>query len=131
MYPAISCLSLPFANLVDTTDKREIMSQKEVQKVYFELMTKIRELGEPICSAPENQDLFFAEAPVGDYNSFDMRKFREDQEDAVLLCGVCPVRAMCAEYAIIGREEFGVWGGTTPAQRQAINKYRYKPVDKD
>jgi len=107
------------------------MSHKEVQKLYFELMTKIREMGEPICSAPEHQDLFFVELPVGYTNSLEMRKIRQDQDDAVALCSLCPVRAMCAEYAIIGREEFGVWGGTTPAQRQAINKNRYKPVEKD
>lgn len=107
------------------------MSQKQVQKLYFELMTRIREFGEPICSAPENQDLFFVEVPVGYVTNLQMAKINQDMADAVALCGVCPVRAMCAEYAILGREEFGVWGGTTPAQRQAINAKRYKPVERD
>lgn len=37
----------------------------------------------------------------------------------VELCASCPVQTECAAYAIAGRENFGVWGGLTPAERRA------------
>jgi WhiB family redox-sensing transcriptional regulator len=46
--------------------------------------------------------------------------FDEDREDAALaVCGGCPARAECLAYAL-DSEEFGVWGGTTPGQRDAL-----------
>ena len=38
---------------------------------------------------------------------------------AVALCSGCPARQACLAYAL-GHEEFGVWGGATPAQRDAL-----------
>lgn len=38
---------------------------------------------------------------------------------AKLLCAGCPVRALCLQYAV-EFEEFGVWGGSTPAERDAL-----------
>lgn len=40
--------------------------------------------------------------------------------DARKVCGRCPVRAACLDYALENREEFGMWGGTTPQERQKI-----------
>lgn len=34
------------------------------------------------------------------------------------LCERCPVRALCAEYAIANNEQFGVWGGLSPRERE-------------
>jgi WhiB family redox-sensing transcriptional regulator len=39
---------------------------------------------------------------------------------AKAVCEDCPVKAKCLEYALDAREEFGVWGGTTPRDRDAI-----------
>lgn len=35
-------------------------------------------------------------------------------------CKGCPVRDMCADYAITYREEFGIWGGTTFFERKKL-----------
>ncbi len=36
--------------------------------------------------------------------------------EAVAICAACPVRSDCLEY---GKDEtFGIWGGTTPADRR-------------
>lgn len=32
-------------------------------------------------------------------------------------CGPCPVRAECYAHALASKEQHGVWGGLTPAQR--------------
>ena len=38
--------------------------------------------------------------------------------------GECPVRAQCLELALRQQERFGVWGGKSPRQRQAIAAQR-------
>jgi WhiB family redox-sensing transcriptional regulator len=44
------------------------------------------------------------------------------------LCGLCPARQACAEYAIASNEPHGFWGGLSPKERQAIrNRGRGRP----
>jgi len=52
-----------------------------------------------------------------------------DLMEALLICGSCPVRADCLEYAITTRERHGVWGGTTPEQRRSLVLQRPVTVD--
>jgi hypothetical protein len=40
------------------------------------------------------------------------------QAEAVAWCVGCPARVECAAYAIAAAERFGIWGGTTPAERR-------------
>lgn len=42
------------------------------------------------------------------------------------VCAGCPVRRECADYAIRAREPYGVWGGLTEEEREAI----YATIDK-
>ncbi|MFG1703263.1 WhiB family transcriptional regulator [Nonomuraea sp. M3C6] len=41
-------------------------------------------------------------------------------ERAKHVCGGCPVREPCLEYALTTRQAYGVWGGTDPAQRREL-----------
>ncbi len=48
---------------------------------------------------------------------------------ALRICGTCPVRAQCLEYALSGADTWqgissGIWGGTTPVQRRVIRRTR-------
>ncbi|MCX4744208.1 WhiB family transcriptional regulator [Kitasatospora sp. NBC_01287] len=36
------------------------------------------------------------------------------------VCARCPVRAACLEFALATREPYGVWGGMTAEERQAV-----------
>ena len=36
------------------------------------------------------------------------------------VCERCPIINDCLEYAIIGEEAFGIWGGTTPEERKVL-----------
>ncbi|GAA2450792.1 WhiB family transcriptional regulator [Streptomyces glaucus] len=42
---------------------------------------------------------------------------RELEQRAQQICGDCPVRRRCAEFALVTRETYGVWGGLTEAER--------------
>ena len=40
------------------------------------------------------------------------------------VCRRCPFKDECREWAIVHQENAGVWGGTTPDEREAIRKRR-------
>jgi WhiB family redox-sensing transcriptional regulator len=45
---------------------------------------------------------------------------------AIAVCAACPVRAACLEWALRnwGIGQFGVWGGTVPAEREILRAGR-------
>jgi len=61
-----------------------------------------------------DSDLFFH--PDGDRGP--TRAAREQSAQAV--CATCPVIAQCGAQALASREPYGVWGGLTEGDREAI-----------
>jgi WhiB family redox-sensing transcriptional regulator len=48
------------------------------------------------------------------------KRMREAAAKAV--CARCPVRRRCVDWALSVGEAYGVWGGTTPAERDRIEQ---------
>ncbi len=48
------------------------------------------------------------------------RARRARERAAKALCAACAVQQACAAYAIASREPFGVWGGLSESDREAI-----------
>jgi WhiB family redox-sensing transcriptional regulator len=49
--------------------------------------------------------------------------FPEGNESAAMakaICAQCPVKQQCLDYAVETRENDGVWGGLTPAERRKL-----------
>ena len=44
----------------------------------------------------------------------------DDPSEALELCGRCPVRQDCLEYALEARERYGIWGGMTERERRRL-----------
>ncbi|MGH9000494.1 MAG: WhiB family transcriptional regulator [Acidimicrobiia bacterium] len=44
--------------------------------------------------------------------------------EAKAICGACPVRRRCAEFALATREKHGVWGGLTERERRRLLRQR-------
>jgi WhiB family transcriptional regulator, redox-sensing transcriptional regulator len=61
--------------------------------------------------AHADPDLFFPISSAG-------RGARQIVE-AKAICGGCPVRQACLEFALEHDLMYGIWGGTTPEDRQA------------
>lgn len=40
----------------------------------------------------------------------------------VARCAPCPARDACLTYAVAADEQYGIWGGTTAAQRAAARR---------
>lgn len=53
--------------------------------------------------------------------------FPEEDESAapaLEICAQCPVREDCLEFALITRQDDGVWGGLTGAERRRLRRRR-------
>ncbi len=42
--------------------------------------------------------------------------------EAKRICGLCPIRSACLEYALDNDERFGVWGGLSEKERLALRR---------
>ena len=66
-------------------------------------------------------ELLESSACAGRNDIFD----NEDQAaPAKLLCAACPVRQRCLDYAL-EYEEFGIWGGATPEERDELRGHPF------
>ncbi len=74
------------------------------------------------CSAVDSA-VFFPECPTGPAND------RSPYAAARAVCGRCPVTAECLDYALRNHERYGMWGGTTPAQRRTMKRGEPRPKE--
>jgi len=100
---------------------------KKIQESYLALSNALADLGkEPQCADPLYSDWFFVEA-VYEEGKLSPRaiqqQLRSDEVNAKLICDFCPVKVLCAEYAILAKEPYGIWGATTPAERKLISSF--------
>jgi hypothetical protein len=97
---------------------------KKVSKLYLKLSHALADLEEPpMCSEPVYRDWFFSEGFIpkkGISSAAYLAQQKAMELSAVRICISCPVRELCADYAIAAKEAFGVWGATTPSSRTAI-----------
>jgi WhiB family transcriptional regulator, redox-sensing transcriptional regulator len=42
--------------------------------------------------------------------------------EAKRICGLCPIRSVCLEYALDNDERFGVWGGLSEKERLELRR---------
>ncbi len=61
-------------------------------------------------------DLFFH--PEGERGSARRRR----DETAKAVCAACPVLAQCRSHALAVKEPYGVWGGLSEDERNAIHE---------
>ena len=62
----------------------------------------------------QDVELFFH--PYGEREPSRSRRERA----ALAICATCPVLAACRAYSLEAREPYGVWGGLTETERQAL-----------
>jgi len=67
----------------------------------------------------EDSALFF---PPSHLEGKDEKRARERQARAI--CGGCPVRVECLEYAVRTREPHGIWGGLNELERRVLVRER-------
>jgi len=50
------------------------------------------------------------------------RKMRLAIMEAKHICSSCPVRNLCLEFALDSGEDYGIWGGLTPMERDIVRR---------
>jgi WhiB family transcriptional regulator, redox-sensing transcriptional regulator len=76
---------------------------------YWHLRAECRRVSADYFFAPENEGR-------------DTRLRRE--RVAKQICRACPVLLVCRSYAVNARESHGIWGATTPRERQRLIRER-------
>ncbi|MFF9687893.1 WhiB family transcriptional regulator [Streptomyces sp. NPDC014623] len=64
----------------------------------------------------EDPDLFF---PIGSTGPALVQA-----EEAKAVCGACPVREQCLDWALENSQDAGVWGGLDENERRALKRRR-------
>ena len=59
------------------------------------------------------------------YEEEDNADSRAMQHIIKKICGDCPLRFMCLDYAMTAREQYGIWGGLTTRERNDIHREKY------
>ena len=54
----------------------------------------------------------------------------EDAATALAVCASCPVREACLEFALLTRQDDGVWGGLTENERRRVRRRRQEAARK-
>ena len=62
----------------------------------------------PLCVGAD-PEVFF---PPGDGPAIEARH----------ICAMCPVRGQCLAYAVTAEEQFGIWGGLDPHERENLRR---------
>ena len=87
------------------------------QKLYRDFQDQIRAMRDATGKNPEcadNYDVFYPE----EFSDNETRAL--SVRVAKQICDRCPLIRECANYAIEAKEQHGVWGGQTAAERIAI-----------
>ena len=66
------------------------------------------------CRGPQSSVFF----PPSHFERKDEKESREARAKAI--CGSCPVRRPCLDYALRIREPHGIWGGLSEVERKQI-----------
>ena len=48
----------------------------------------------------------------------------EQAEEAKAVCGECPVKTACLEFALATNQPYGIWGGANASERRSIRRRR-------
>ena len=84
--------------------------ERKAEALYLDLLEAVQDLGDVPCAT--FPDAFFPE-DLGTGETQGRKMARE-------LCQGCPLRLQCLEYALEAKEPFGIWGGMTTKERQAL-----------
>jgi WhiB family transcriptional regulator, redox-sensing transcriptional regulator len=85
---------------------------KAVTRAYIELIKAIDDNDGVECA--QLPDVFFPD----DWEAGVQRDIRL----AKIICNQCPIRLKCLEYALIGNESYGIWGGLLPRERADLKR---------
>jgi WhiB family transcriptional regulator, redox-sensing transcriptional regulator len=82
--------------------------------IYTDIVEDVVEMGGTPCE--QAPDAYFVEKE--DHNGPEKIRI------AKALCGDCPIKMKCLEYAVEAGEVHGIWGGLTTNERRKLTRNR-------
>lgn len=71
----------------------------------------------PNLPCKDRGQLMYSDSKGSDREENGPRRKQTEEYAKRVVCGGCPLRELCLEYALETREPWGIWGGTTPQER--------------
>lgn len=75
------------------------------------------------CRGTKDPDKFFRKRGSKDTDSRQGQARKANTTDAKEICARCKVSSQCLLWALEHDEEYGIWGGSTPDERQIMKRY--------
>lgn len=93
--------------------------ERNPEKAYIRLLKAIKRNGGVECE--QYPDIYIA--PDGT----DQTTYQQDYRFCRMICGRCPVKELCADYAIQSYQSHGMWAGMTPLEirKEFTRRYNY------
>ena len=79
---------------------------KEARQAYQRLADAVSNYGEPACAQSDPEEWFPEKG--GSYGH------------ARKVCGQCPLKDPCLQFALLNNEAHGIWGGVAPRTRRKM-----------
>lgn len=98
----------PVARMKAWTMGARALSPEAVQA--YEELQELFEQNPPACRGAD-ECVFFPERGAS-------------TKEAKGMCAICPIKADCLEYALVAKEKFGIWGGTSERERRRLRRKR-------
>jgi WhiB family redox-sensing transcriptional regulator len=76
------------------------------------------------CNGVDPEIFYPRTATVPDLDDYANFTLVIEREDAKTICKRCPHQRECLNWALATRQAFGIWAGTTPAERDRILETR-------
>ena len=94
----------------------DFFRSKKARELHEELGKRITQIGNQVGCMNAPDEWFSLNRAFNIKDSYsNLAMVRE-------ICGECPVKNLCLEYAIEQQEEFGVFGGLTPGERRRLRR---------
>ena len=92
------------------------MTRQQAFIEFSHAQAEIEDNGESLACR-DNPDFFYPE----DFFELPVRNIAETV--AKELCLDCPLIALCAQYAVLAQEDYGIWGGTNARERRELRAF--------
>jgi hypothetical protein len=96
--------------------------ERDGRKYDDEVLVTEDELRAAVMSLPEDAPPSEAMALAEEMISAAVKARLIERRHARDDCFTCPVRTLCLQKALDGREQYGIWGGYFPEQRRALER---------
>jgi WhiB family redox-sensing transcriptional regulator len=90
------------------------MTSHKAEKAYKKLLLSIRDNDGVECE--QFPDFYYPE----DYSGGKTSSW--DVQFAKTICGRCPTKFECLDYALAAHEDWGIWGGLTAHERKTFRR---------